>query len=170
MFLNDSANMGQWQRVIEEEGVPGPPDANGNQSPGTRQKIVLPDMATTLEELIRLSIRTQKTLGFLTDITIKLQLESAGIKTTAAQSLLRIEDVQEFLDYPTTEKSSKVPIQITVPSPNASDQEKNDLHKFEQPSQAYVRYDDWTGDDSLRIQMIQLLQLARYIKANQTGQ
>jgi hypothetical protein len=109
-------------------------------------------------------------LGFLTDITIKLQLEAAGIKTTAAQSLLRIEDVQEFLDYPTTEKSSKVPIQITVPSPNASQQEQNDLHKFEKPSEAYVRYDDWTGDQSLRIQLIQLLQLTRSIKGNFTGQ
>lgn len=170
IVLNDSANMGQWQRVIEEEGVQPPPDENGNQSPAPKQKIVLPDVATTMEESIRLDIRTQKTLGLITDILIKLQLEVAGIKTIAAQSLLRVEDVQEFLDYPTTEKSSKVPLQITVPSPNASQQEQNDLHKFEKPSEAYVRYDDWTGDDSLRMQLIQLLQLARYIKANQTGQ
>lgn len=167
--LNDSAVFGGWQRLVEEEGVPQPPDADGNPQPDKKVKVVLPDMATTMEEIYRLHIRTQKTLGLITDFLLKTQVEAAGIKTVAAQTLLTVEDIQEYLDYPTNEKAMQVPIQLTFPSSNASQEEKNDLYKLQQPSKAWVKYDDWTGERSQRAILNQLLLVVRALKGQGTG-
>ena len=171
--LNDSAVLGGWQRKIEEEGIkPTNPDGtpqvdeNGNEKPAPKRTIVLPDIGTTLEESIRLNIRTQKTLGLMFDFLVKLQIEAAGIKLTAAQTLLTAEDIQQFLDYPTYEKSSRVPVQISVPNATDSEEVKNDLKKFEEPTKAYVKFDDWTGELSLQVQLNQALTLLRQIRAN----
>lgn len=151
MLNQFSAVMGHWQLEIKvdtdqlKEGEQGIPTADGEK----RNKIALPDVASTLKELMMLQIQQYKTQGLILDVALKTLTESASTHQTAARTVAQIEEIVEFLDYPTDDASIEVPVQITVPGKDISQEDQNDIGKYLKPSKTKVRYDKWTKDQSL---------------------
>lgn len=156
----DSAILGKWHQEIFVQDT----DATkkGNQS----KTMVVPDISSALKEILLLQISAIKILGLINDVSIKNIVETSGTKLLAAEIASRTIDIQQFLDYPTTEKIEEVGIQITPPPANGSKVEQNDLYKILQSSKAKYKFDDWTGEHSFHDMMIDLLQAAKAIMVN----
>ncbi|TWH61743.1 hypothetical protein, partial [Dulcicalothrix desertica] len=74
------------------------------------------------------------------------------------------EDIQDYLDYPTTEKSVSVPISVSLPDKNLSLAENEDLKRFLKMSVGKITYQDWSGKQSLHDLLLDLLQAASTIR------
>ncbi len=177
----DSAVQGKWHQKIEIK------DTDIMEEGDQGKTIVLPDMATTLKEGIILQTEIIKAVGFVLDIVVKLTVECAGIKLEAAKTRVTAQDIQDYLDYQTQEKTVKVPIQISPKRPldfpelpeDASQEDKDllqkakdldqeemeDLVKFLEPSESTISIDEWNGHESLQDQVTTLLEAASSILA-----
>lgn len=111
-------------------------------------------------------MQTAKLQGLQFDVNLKTLLEASATKLEAIKASLAAQDIQQFLDYETTERYVDVPVQVSVPSGEVSDEDANNLGKFLQQSNAKIKYDDWDGKHSLQDQMIDLLNAAAMIRAN----
>lgn len=162
----DNNIFGRWQEVIEMETSPAVKDKDGRVTkPAKKERIVLPNMARTFKELIMLSHTQIKILGYVMDTTLKLAVDLAGTKIEIAQAHAVVQDIQDFLDYPTEEKLLEIPLQISIPSSTDSVDDKEDLQRFLSESKAKAKYEDWTGEGSLHDLMVTLLDAAAMIRA-----
>lgn len=159
----DSAILGHWAQVIEME--VSTTDPKTGKTSTKKEEVVLPNIGQTMTELVRMNTQGMKITGLILDCCIKLLIEVAGTKLKAAEAAKRAEDLQQYMDYPTTEKWMEVPLQTDMPSANDSQERKENLHQFLQPSQAKVKFDDWTGEHSFQEAVIDLLNAARTIQA-----
>lgn len=135
-----SAVLGQWQQYVE---YPGKPDGKGKP---TTEKVVLPDVATTLRELFKMTASTIQMAGLNTDIQAKALATSTNNSVMVLEALERIKDVQTYMDYVTVERSKRLPIQV---SPG---EKSNNLKKYLTPSEASVVFDQWdaANDESMQ--------------------
>lgn len=154
MLEQFSAVMGHWQQEIKledtdvlkpgEQGLP----AEGKEPP--KNKIVLTDVATTLKEMTLLNLQIYKSLGLTLDVALKTLTEGSSNAQQIAAIKSEIDEIVDFLDYPTDEGYVDCPVQITVPGTDVSQEEQNDLGKFLKPTHTKVKFQNWTGKDSLR--------------------
>lgn len=149
-----NAVMGQWMEEIQVEDAD--PEKKGNQ----RETVVLPNIAMTMKEQIMMQASSMKVLGLIFDMFLKTMVELAGIKAKSAEACAQIQEIVDFLDYPTNQKSIDVPVQITIPKPDATRDEINNIEKFLKNSTIKVIYDDWTGEGSLHDFLLDLSQMA----------
>lgn len=135
-----SAVLGQWQQYVEYDGKP---DRKGKP---TKEKVVLPDIATTLRELFKMLASNIQMNGLSTDIQAKNLATSTNNSIMLLEALETVKDMQLYMDYVSSQKSKKLPIQIS-PGESASN-----LKKYLQPSTVEVVYDEWqsANDDSLQ--------------------
>lgn len=149
-----NAVMGQWMEEIQVEDAD--PEKKGNQ----RETVVLPNIAMTMKEQFMMQAQSMKILGLIFDMFLKTMVELAGIKAKSAEACAQIQEIVDFLDYPTNQKSIDVPVQITIPKPDATREEINNIEKFLKNSTIKVIYDDWTGEGSLHDFLLDLSQMA----------
>ena len=148
---------GKWQEVITIEDSD--PTKKGNQP----KKIVLPNMARTFRELMLLNSIQVKTLGMLFDVSLKMYIDLANTKISAAVSEAILRDIQDYLDYPTEIKKLDVPLGISIPSDSTPNDDREDLERFLRNSVAKAKFDDWTGEGSMTEMLITLLRAAESI-------
>lgn len=162
MLEQFSAVMGHWQQeiTVEDTDVLKPGDqgvpADGG---GTKKKIVLTDIATTLKEQTMLQLQLYKTLGLTLDVCLKTLTEGSSNAQQIAAIKAEINEIIDFLDYPTDDGYVDCPVQITVPGVDVSQEEQNDLGKFLKPTHSKVKYQNWNGKDSLRDRFMHLATL-----------
>lgn len=96
----------------------------------------------------------------INDMVFKLLIQTALTQKESAKISAIVQDIQQYLDYPTREKTLQTRIQITPPSDNVPDEEFNEILKILQPSDAKFKYDDWTGENSLTDLIINIASLA----------
>ena len=135
-----SAVLGQWQQYVEYDGKP-----DGKGQP-TKEKVVLPDVATTLRELFKMSAAQIQVSSLNTDIGAKTLATSTNAAVMLLETLERVKDMQTYMDYVTTEKKKKLPIQIS-PGEKATN-----LEKYLKPSKVEIVYDEWDAknDESMQ--------------------
>lgn len=164
MLHQFSAIMGAWQQEIIigdvdalKAGNQGLPNEKGEEN--KKKKIILPDVASTLKEILMLQITIYKTLGLTLDVSLKGLTESSHNAKEIGKVLAEINEIVDFLDYPSSDASQDIPVQITVPGTDVSQEEQNDLYKYLKPSTTKVKYQRWTGEKSLTDQLIHLATL-----------
>jgi hypothetical protein len=156
-FLNwqveqESAVMGGWHQIIEY-------DNNGK-----KEICRLVNIAETLKELIIIQVGQNRDNSILTDLCARIISELIVIKGNVIRGNHIIEDIQDYLDYPTQEKIVNFPIPITTPEPGKSLVENESLKQLLRPSTMKVTYQDWTGASSLHDKLLDLLQAAATIR------
>ncbi|HEY9296863.1 MAG TPA: hypothetical protein VIQ31_10895, partial [Phormidium sp.] len=159
MFERLHEILGHWQGFIDVE------DADPVKEGEQPQRVILPNVSLTMREQLHLQTAHMKATGLILDCVIKLLIDLAGTKVLTAECAARIKDIQEYLDYPTNEKTGNVPTQISPPKSNAAQKDREDLHKFLQPSHSNFVYDDWTGEHSLEEKLVDLLQAAVVLRS-----
>lgn len=162
MLEQFSSVMGHWQQEISVEDTDAlKPGDQGVPSEGgtTKKKIVLTDIATTLKEQTMLQLQLYKTLGLTLDVCLKTLTEGSSNAQQIAAIKAEINEIIDFLDYPTDDGYVDCPVQITVPGVDVSQEEQNDLAKFLKPTHSKVKYQNWSGKESLRDRFIHLATL-----------
>ena len=168
MSEQDSAVLGQFHQVIEFE-------TGGKDKKGKAQKstVVLPNVAETLKEIILLTSQMAFQNNVQTELIFKIASEVVAARAAAHKSALIAADIQDYLDYPTETKSCE--IATTVNFPRISQNKKGqfqvtsaneDYKEFLKAGKVKFSYDDWTGDTSLRDQLMDLLQVASALRAS----
>lgn len=162
MLEQFSSVVGHWQQEITVEdtdalkpGDQGVPAEGGT----TKKKIVLTDISTTMKEQTMLLLQLYKTLGLTLDVCLKTLTEGSSNAQQIAAIKAEINEIIDFLDYPSDDGYVDCPVQITVPGVDVSQEEQNDLAKFLKPTHSKVKYQNWTGKDSLRDRFIHLATL-----------
>lgn len=164
----DSAVLGQWGQTIQveskeikKENI----DGKVTEKEYTKtEEVVLPNMAQTMKEQVLLQTQLMKNNGLALDCIIKLLIEAAQTKLIVAETVKRVEDIQQYLDYPTNERSVEVPLQISIPNPNDPQDHQNDLYRLLKEGKAKIVFDDWTGEHSQDEKLFDLLQAAKTIQ------
>jgi hypothetical protein len=162
MLEQFSAVMGHWQMEIEVASEK-PKATEGEEQPPTPapKKIVIPDIRSCLKELLMLNIQQYKIQGLILDVALKDLTETASTKKEVVATQLNLKEIVEFLDYQTDQDYVDVPMQISVPGKDLSDEDQNDLKKFLEPTSIPVRYEKWNGKKSLSDLFIHLATLMR---------
>lgn len=163
----DSAVLGEFHQVIEYE--TGGTDNRGKPKTG---KIVLPNVAETLKEITLLVAQMAKQNNVQTDIIFKLIAETVATRAAASKAVKIVEDIQDYLDYPTERKVEEIQTSINLPTvkknkegiPIATKDTESHVD-FMKPGSVKFVFEDWTGSHSLHDQMVDLLQLASMLRA-----
>jgi len=149
----ESAVMGGWQQVISFE------------KDGKKDVIRLINVAETLRELILIQVGQNKDNSLIVDMCTRMLTELIQIKGNVIKGNYVLEDIQDYLDYPTKQKEASFPITITTPEEGKTLEENESVERLLKPSLMKVAYDDWTGDYSLHEKLLDLLQAAAMIRA-----
>lgn len=164
----DSAVLGQWAQVIKIQSTEKKKVmVDGKEIEKEVEKteeVILPNIAQTMKEQMLLQSQQMKTMGLILDCTVKLMIDVAQAKAISAETVKRVEDVQQYLDYPTNERTVDVPVQITFPNPKDPKDVQNDLYKFLKEGKITITFDDWTGEHSQDEKLLDLLQAAKTIQ------
>ena len=162
-IANDNEIHGKWQEFIEIE------DSDPTKPGSQKKRIVLPNMARSFRELILLNSVQIKAIGFIMDAVLKMYIDVANTKVASAATEAIVRDIQQFLDYPTTEKNLDVPLGIRIPSKGDHPDDQEDIKRFLSNSHVKAHYDDWTGEGSLHDMLVVLLDAASMIRAQMYG-
>ncbi len=167
MSEQDSAVLGQFHQIIEYE--TDEKDKKGNFKTET---VVLPNIAESLKEIVILTSQMAKQNNIQTGVLFKALTEIAATRAVATKGTAIAQDIQDYLDYPTETKTASFSSNINLPNlstnkegiPLATQQTENYKELLKPGTISYV-YDDWTGDNSLHDQLLDLLQLAAMLRA-----
>jgi hypothetical protein len=168
MSEQDSAVLGQFHQVIEFE--TGGKDKKGKAEKAT---VVLPNVAETLKEIIILTSQMALQNNVQTELIFKIASEVVAARAAAHKSALIAADIQDYLDYPTETKSGETATNVNFPRVNQNQKGQfevtsanEDYKEFLKAGKVKFSYDDWTGDTSLRDQLMDLLQVASALRAS----
>lgn len=163
-----SAVFGQWGQVIQVESTEVKEknvDGKITKEEHTKtEEVVLPNMSQTMKEQILLQTQSIKNNGLMLDCVVKLMIELAQTKLITAEIVKRVEDIQQYMDYPTNERTVEVPLQINFPNVNDPQDKQNDLFELLKEGKAKIVFDDWTGSHSQDEKFLDLLQAAKVIQ------
>jgi hypothetical protein len=166
MAEQDSAVLGEFHQVIEIEG--------GKDSKGkaTTSTVVLPNVAESLREITLLVAQMAKQNNVQTEVLFKSLFEIVATRAEATKGTAIVQDIQDYLDYPTETKSAEYGSSVNVPKVQVNKEGKaiatgatEDHKNLLKPGKVKFVHENWTGDASLRDQMIDLLQLAAMMRA-----
>ena len=166
MAEQDSAVLGQFHQVIEYE--TGNKDKKGKPEKST---VVLPNVAETLKEITLLVAQMAKQNNAQTAMITAALTEIVATRAVATKGTAISQDIQDYLDYPTETKTNSFQANINLPKYKTKDGipiatgETEDFKEFLKPGTISYSYDDWTGDNSLHDQLVDLLQLASILRA-----
>ena len=168
MSEQDSAVLGQFHQVIDFE--TGGKDKKGKAEKAT---VVLPNVAETLKEIIILTSQMALQNNVQTELIFKIASEVVAARAAAHKSAVIAADIQDYLDYPTETKSAEITTNVNFPrvTQNKKGQfevtsANEDYKEFLKAGSVKFSYDDWTGDTSLRDQLMDLLQVASALRAS----
>lgn len=161
MSEQDSAVLGEFHQVIQFQ-------TEDNKT----SSVVLPNVAEALKEIVLLTSQMARQNNTQTELIFKIAAETVATRAAASKSTAIIQDIQDYLDYPTQTKTSTIPTAISLPKltinkagvPIAT-AKTEDYKNFLKPGEIKFVYDDWTGDNSLHDQVLDLLQLAAMLRA-----
>ncbi|AKG21242.1 hypothetical protein [Calothrix sp. 336/3] len=163
----EQALIGTFHQAIEFE--TGELDDKGKPK---REMVVLPDVATSLRELIILLTQRCKQGNVNTDLQFRSTLEIENIKVLLAKTLQTVTDIQDYLDYPTDTKSVEVPLLLNLPKKELDEfglpvptSDSESLKNLLQPGSGKFTYEDWTGKNSLHDQLLDALQVISMLRA-----
>jgi hypothetical protein len=125
-------------------------DDDGNPKTPPKNKIVIPDMATALREIIMMQVALYKTLGLNLDTSLLTLSQSALCMKEIGRVGAEVDEIVDFLDYPSDDAVRDVPVFVSVPEKNLTAEEQNDLVRYLKTSQIKVKYQKWDGRESLR--------------------
>lgn len=156
-FLNwqveqESAVMGGWHQLIRYE------------KDGKTETVRLINIAETLKELIIIQAGQNKDNSLIVDLLLRVLTDLISIKSNVIRSNYIVEDIQDYLDYPTKEKKVDFPISITTPEKGLDFVENESIKRVLKPSIVSTTYQDWTGKNSLHDKLLDLLQGAAAIR------
>jgi hypothetical protein len=156
-FLNwqveqESAVMGGWHQLIKYE------------KDGKIETVRLVNIAETLKELIIIQAGQNKDNSLIVDLLLRVLTDLISIKSNVIRSNYIVEDIQDYLDYPTKEKKVDFPISITTPEKGLTFVENETIKRVLKPSIVSTTYQDWTGKNSLHDKLLDLLQGAAAIR------
>jgi hypothetical protein len=163
MAEQDSAVLGQFHQVIEFE-----QDFDGDGKAQT-EKVVLPNVAETLKEVILLLVQLANNEGTKVHALAKLLVEVNNIKANLFHVKNTIVDIQDYLDYPTNTRTVEVPLSVDL----TMDEKTEDFKNFFKDSTGKITFEDWDGSNSLHDNIVDLLQMATMMRAilyQRTGQ
>jgi hypothetical protein len=152
----ESAVMGGWQQIISFE------------KDGKKDIVRLMNVAETLKELIIIQVGQNRDNSLIVDMCTRMLTELIQIKANVIKANYVVEDIQDYLDYPTNQKSADFPITITTPEEGKDLIENESVDRFLKPSTMKIVYDDWTGTYSLHEKLLDILQSAAIIRAANT--
>ncbi|MBW4480848.1 MAG: hypothetical protein KME54_29445 [Tolypothrix brevis GSE-NOS-MK-07-07A] len=168
MSEQDSAVLGQFHQVVEFE--TGGKDKKGQAEKAT---VVLPNVAETLKEIIILTSQMAFQNNVQTEIIFKIASEVVAARAAAHKSALIAADIQDYLDYPTEAKTAEITTNVNFPHINQNKKGQlevtsanEDYKQFLKAGSVKIVYEDWTGDTSLRDQLMDLLQVAVALRAS----
>jgi hypothetical protein len=108
-----------------------------------------------------------------TELIFKIAAEVVAARAAAHKSALIAADIQDYLDYPTETKSGEITTNVNFPRVNQNKKGQfevtsanEDYKEFLKAGTVKFSYDDWTGDTSLRDQMMDLLLVASALRAS----
>lgn len=151
----DSAVLGQFHQVLEFE-----EDFDGDGNART-EKVVLPNVAETLKELMLLIIQLANNDGLKTGMLMNILAEVSNCKVQLFKTMQTIIDIQDYLDYPTKTRTEQVDLLCNLKLTD----DLLDFKDFMNNSRVPVTYEDWTGEASLHDNMLDLLQMAAMLRA-----
>ncbi|MBG1268252.1 hypothetical protein [Nostoc sp. WHI] len=161
MSEQDSAVLGEFHQVIEYQ----------TQDKKTAT-IVLPNVAESLKEIVLLTSQMAKQNNIQTELIFKMATEIVATRAVATKGTTVIQDIQDYLDYPTNTKKAKINTAISLPKFNTNKegipiatQNSENPKNFLKVGEVEYTYDDWTGSNSLHDQLLDLLQLAAMLRA-----
>lgn len=167
MSEQDSAVLGEFHQVIEYES-----DEKGKDGKPKKKTLVLPNVAETLKEITLLVAQMAKQNNVQTEVLFKTLFEIVATRAEATKSTTIVQDIQDFLDYPTETKSMQYGSSVSVPNYQVNKDGKpiatgttEDHKNLLKPGKVRYVYEDWTGDNSFHDQMINLLQMASMLRA-----
>lgn len=153
-----SAQQGQWQQYVEYEKT-----VKGKT---VKEKVILPDVATTLRELFKMLTVTIQTQGMDTDILAMCIQNSTNNSVMLTELTARVRDIQLYLDHNTRETTVEYPALI-----NPSQKAKN-LQEYLSPSTLKVKVDEWQAsvDRSLQEELDEMKRMLSILLANLGGE
>ncbi|MBD1887968.1 hypothetical protein [Coleofasciculus sp. FACHB-SPT9] len=155
----DAAVLGKFHQVIPIA------DSDATKKGDQPDRVVLPNIAETLKEIILLVANLIQSQGMMMDINLKTLTEASAVKVEVAKTQLVVKDIQEYLDYDTEQKIFDVPIQIGVPPADATEEDMANFSKFLEPSKTQVDSAEWMGRDSFQEALTDLRTAAAAIRA-----
>lgn len=151
--------MGQWMQTIEIE------DSDLTKEGEQYKKVVLPNVAESLKEVVLQNALNARTQGLVLDVALKILVEVCSTKMVSSQGTTILKDIQEYLDYTTEEKTFQVPIGISIPNKDLTAEEEADLAPFLQPSNQSFVSAEWDGKMSLSDALLDISQAVSIIRA-----
>ncbi|PAX52015.1 hypothetical protein [Brunnivagina elsteri] len=156
-FLNwqveqESAVMGGWHQIIQYK------------KDGETKTVRLVNIAETLKELIIIQAGQNRDNSVIVDLLMRVLSDLIPIKGNVIRTNYIVEDIQDYLDYPTKEKVVDFPVSITTPEAGLKLEENESMKRTLQQSIMKIAYQDWTGDNSLHDKLLDLLQGAAAIR------
>lgn len=155
----DAAVLGKWHQTIPIA------DSDATKKGDQPEKVVLPNVAETLKEIILLVANLIQSQGMMMDVTLKTLTETSAVKVEVAKTQLVVRDMQQYFDYDTQDEVFEVPIQIGVPPADATDEDMANFSKFLEPSMTKVASPEWMGRDSFQEALTDLRAAAAMIRA-----
>ncbi|NEU76953.1 hypothetical protein PI95_031770 [Hassallia byssoidea VB512170] len=167
MSEQDSAVLGEFHQVIEYES-----GEKGKDGKPKKKTLVLPNVAETLKEITLLVAQMAKQNNTQTEVLFKALFEIVATRAEATKGTAIVQDIQDFLDYPTETKSVQYGSSVSIPNYQVNKEGKplatettEDHKNLLKPGKVRYVYEDWTGDSSFHDQMIDLLQMASMLRA-----
>lgn len=166
----DSATTGQFHQVFEFE-----------IKEGEKETVVIPNIAEALKETIILNSQMARQVNILVEVAFRALTEIVQTKTQVCRNVSITQDIQDYLDYPTVERSEEIKVGINLPNyvagsdikkdnPSPQDTQRGkdneeDYVNYLKEGKARFQYEDWTGENSFHDQIIDLLQVASMLRA-----
>lgn len=151
--------MGQWMQTIEVA------DADLTKEGDQYKKVVLPNVAESLKEVVMQNALNARTQGLVLDVVLKILVEVCSTKMVSSQGTTILKDIQEYLDYTTQEKTFQVPIGISIPGKDLTAEDEADLGRFLEPSNQPFVSAEWDGKMSFSDTLLDILQAVSIIRA-----
>jgi len=167
MSEQDSAVLGQFHQVLEFD--TGEKDKKGKSVMST---VVLPNVAETLKEITLLVAQMAKQNNVQTELLFKMAVEIVAARTAAHKASLIAADIQDYLDYPTQTITGTIPTSVKFPYVVQDNKGNFQVTEINEDPKEFLKngsvsfvYDDWTGDNSLKDNIMDLLQMAAMVRA-----
>lgn len=135
----------------------------GNQS----QKVTLPNIAETLAELMGNSINNEKYTEALMNLCLRTLQEIGSSKSQGVATHSAIEGIVDYLGFKIKKIDKKVNFTYN-PTVETEEGKELDISKFLEPKELKVAVEEYDDDISLEMQLKELMEAARIIKAKMT--
>lgn len=129
--------------------------------------INIPNISEALAELIGNMVTQEKVTNAMLDMQIRLLMELASNKKISAITNFTTESIVDYLGFKIEKKETEIDFSFS-PGANLGTQGEIDFSEFLKPGKIEISYDDYDDDTTVEIQIKELIEAARIIKAKNT--